>query len=170
MYIVLHSLYLFRFSNVLFHFELCWQEWEPWISYDQARLLLSELFCGVNELHTIFDVMHKDLKWENIIIDDDEHIKIIDFGFAKIRSSVTIENTITEHDIPEEHKHLWYMMLDIYKLADMVNILKIYNDSDPYVIDEHIKKLQDDLVNVLLRLSVSPPATTDFFPGNSSQH
>ena len=48
----------------------------------QARRLMRQLFDGVAFMHER-NIVHRDLKLENILCIDDERIVISDFGFAK---------------------------------------------------------------------------------------
>lgn len=47
-----------------------------------ARLVIAELVLAIEALHSK-DIVHRDLKPDNILIDDDGHIKVTDFGLAK---------------------------------------------------------------------------------------
>eukprot|EP00842_Homolaphlyctis_polyrhiza_P002486 jgi/Hompol1/3238/HPOL_003185-RA len=48
-----------------------------------ARFYLAEILIGIEYLHSI-GVIHRDIKPENVLLDDSFHIKITDFGTAKI--------------------------------------------------------------------------------------
>ncbi|KAG0174334.1 hypothetical protein DFQ28_006753 [Apophysomyces sp. BC1034] len=52
------------------------------LSETEARTLFREICQGVQYLHENCKVCHKDLKLENILLDDDHHVKICDFGLA----------------------------------------------------------------------------------------
>ena len=50
---------------------------------DFGRFYAVEIACVYEYLHNIL-VVYRDLKPENILIDDSGHVKLIDFGFAKV--------------------------------------------------------------------------------------
>ena len=52
-------------------------------SEDQARFYFAELLLGLEYLHEM-DIVYRDIKPENILIDIDGHVKIADFGLSKI--------------------------------------------------------------------------------------
>ncbi|KAJ3178748.1 hypothetical protein HDU87_003303 [Geranomyces variabilis] len=49
---------------------------------DQTRFYAAEIVVAIEYLHSI-DIIYRDLKPENLLIDAEGHIKITDFGFAK---------------------------------------------------------------------------------------
>ena len=49
---------------------------------DDIRYYLAEIVLAIQELHNQ-NVVYRDLKLENIMLDATGHIKLIDFGFAK---------------------------------------------------------------------------------------
>ena len=50
---------------------------------DDIRFYISEILLAVDSLHRK-NIIYRDLKPENILIDASGHVKLIDFGFAKI--------------------------------------------------------------------------------------
>jgi serine/threonine protein kinase len=53
---------------------------------NQAKFFSAEVLCALEYLHDQ-RVMHRDLKPENVLIDVTGHVKLIDFGFARIVGS-----------------------------------------------------------------------------------
>jgi len=51
-------------------------------STDVARFYCAEVVVAIEYIHS-FDIVYRDLKPENLLIDQNGHIKITDFGFAK---------------------------------------------------------------------------------------
>lgn len=50
---------------------------------DTCRFFIAELVLALEYLHKQ-QIIHRDMKPENILIDSDYHIKLCDFGEAKI--------------------------------------------------------------------------------------
>lgn len=48
-----------------------------------AKFYFCEILLGIEYLHSL-NIVYRDLKPENILIDIDGHVKIADFGLAKI--------------------------------------------------------------------------------------
>jgi serum/glucocorticoid-regulated kinase 2 len=49
---------------------------------DEAKFFIAELILAIEHLHSL-DIIYRDLKPDNILIDNDGHIRLADFGLAK---------------------------------------------------------------------------------------
>jgi serum/glucocorticoid-regulated kinase 2 len=52
-------------------------------SEDEARFYFAEILLGIEHLHSR-DIVYRDIKPENILLDVDGHVRIADFGLSKI--------------------------------------------------------------------------------------
>lgn len=52
-------------------------------SEDEVRFYMAEIVIAVEQLHKL-EIIHRDMKLENILIDSDGHIVIVDYGLSKL--------------------------------------------------------------------------------------
>ena len=66
-------------GEILFHFENCrLGRFPPSVS----RFYIAEIICALQYVH-VQGFVYRDLKPENILLDNQGHVKLVDFGFAK---------------------------------------------------------------------------------------
>ena len=58
----------------------------------EAKFYLAELILAIESIHKL-DCIHRDIKPDNILIDSDGHIKLTDFGLAKISEKIFEQNS-----------------------------------------------------------------------------
>ena len=84
-----------RSQPVLFNFlqEFCnggelfrRMEVERMMTEDVARFYLCEIVCAIEYLHDQ-DIVYRDLKTENVMLDSTGHVRLIDFGLSKMNMS-----------------------------------------------------------------------------------
>jgi serine/threonine protein kinase len=51
---------------------------------DRAKFYAAEILLAIDHMHNM-GVIYRDLKPENILIDEEGHIKIIDFGLSSFK-------------------------------------------------------------------------------------
>ena len=61
------------------------------LSEGEARFYIAEIVLAIESIHNL-DCIHRDIKPDNVLIDKSGHIKITDFGLAKISDKILIPN------------------------------------------------------------------------------
>jgi protein kinase A len=72
---------------------------QVYMSEENARFYLAEIVLGIQTLHNM-GIIYRDLKPENILLDQNGHIKLIDFGFAKQIRNILTEKAYTNCGTP----------------------------------------------------------------------
>ncbi|CAL1269620.1 unnamed protein product, partial [Larinioides sclopetarius] len=127
----------------------------------EARQFFEQMVNAMKYLHSL-NIAHRDLKCENIMIDENQKIKIIDFGFC--RSTVVDSNKrrrlsetfcgSTAYAAPEVLQGLPYnpMMYDVWSLGCVLYIMT--TGMMPFD-DSHIRKM----VQLQLKRHIKFPAS-----------
>ena len=71
------------------------------VSEKNARVIMKDLLKGLSYLH-YNNIVHRDLKLENILISKDMRIKLIDFGFSTFDNQIHYDFCGTPHYISPE--------------------------------------------------------------------
>ncbi|KFX95425.1 hypothetical protein V490_03895 [Pseudogymnoascus sp. VKM F-3557] len=125
------------------------------LSEDETRKVFIQLFEGIKYLHDR-NIVHRDIKPENILLTDkDLHIKIADFGLAKIIGEDSFTTTLcgtpsyVAPEILEDTKNRRYSRaVDIWSLGVVLYIClcgfppfsdELYTREAPYTLHEQIK-------------------------------
>lgn len=98
-----------------------------WPDEDGTKFYVSEIVLGLEELHNL-NVIHGDLKADNIMLDANGHVVLIDFGLAKKTSDDETKGTVAvtctvetiEYRAPEMHERKAYgISIDYWALGIM---------------------------------------------------
>lgn len=109
---------------------------------DRARILFKQLVCGVEYLHSV-NVVHRDLKCENILLDTNNNVKVSDFGFARYLGDDELSRTFcgsAAYAAPEILQGIPYSgpAYDVWSMGVILYIMVC--GSMPYD-DSNIKKM-----------------------------
>ena len=107
-----------------------------------GRFFLSQLLETVGCLHSQ-GVVHRDLKLDNMLLDDEMNIKILDFGFSHHGDASSLSSNVgtDSYMAPELLRRQRYdgKATDVFALGVILFILVVGNtpfrkavDSDPY--------------------------------------
>ncbi|KAB5580825.1 kinase-like domain-containing protein [Coniochaeta sp. 2T2.1] len=130
------------------------------LSENECRKLFTQLFQGVKYLHDR-NIVHRDIKPENILlVDKDLHVKLADFGLAKIIGEESFTTTLcgtpsyVAPEILADNRHRKYTKaVDIWSLGVVLYIClcgfppfsdELYSKEYPYSLSQQIKMAKFD--------------------------
>ncbi|KAI8388599.1 kinase-like domain-containing protein [Radiomyces spectabilis] len=145
-------------------------------SNDDARRFFREMILGIEYLHNN-DIVHRDIKPDNLLLSDDDVLKIVDFGVSemfvkgndKLKGSagspafMAPELCVAHHgEISGKAADIWSLGITLYCLVHgrlpfrSGSIIELYNmiKNDPVTCDEN---LDPQLVDLLHRLLEKDP-------------
>jgi len=92
------------------------------LTEEEAKFYTAEIILAVESIHKL-DCIHRDIKPDNILIDKNGHIKLSDFGLAKVSDKLYEKNTTKDGDFnPKKrtHKKLYSCVGTAYYVAPEV--------------------------------------------------
>ena len=98
------------------------------LTEEEAKFYIAELILAVESIHKL-ECIHRDIKPDNILIDKNGHIKLSDFGLAKVSDKLYEQNAVKDENFnPKKltHKKLYSCVGTAYYVAPEVLIKKGY--------------------------------------------
>ncbi len=89
------------------------------LTEDEARFYTAELILSIESIHKL-DCIHRDIKPDNVLIDKTGHIKLSDFGLAKVSDKVFDQNEETDEFMPNTHQKNYSCVGTAYYVAPEV--------------------------------------------------
>ena len=89
------------------------------LSEEDARFYTAELILAIESIHKL-DCIHRDIKPDNVLIDKNGHIKLSDFGLAKVSEKIFEKKDEIENYEPNSHQKNFSCVGTAYYVAPEV--------------------------------------------------
>ncbi|MGA8265990.1 MAG: protein kinase [Ignavibacteriaceae bacterium] len=144
------------------------------VPVDQAIDWIEQIAQGLKSAHDM-NIVHRDIKTENVMINKDDRLKIMDFGLAKIKSSEGVTKTRSSlgtlsymspeqtHAIPADHRSdIWSLGVVFYEIltgelpfkseheAALLYLISSEQPPSPNLLNKKITHQLDSLINKML--------------------
>ena len=143
------------------------------LSIEIGRFITAEILVALEFLHEN-NIIYRDIKPQNVLVDKEGHVKLCDFGLAKARFDSSQENTLwgtVKYMAPEILMYQKYgFTADFWSLGILLYRVSTgelpYNDSDVSKIKNKIKfedfkldheSFDDDTIDILRKLLTKDP-------------
>ncbi|KAG6379263.1 kinase-like domain-containing protein [Boletus reticuloceps] len=86
-------------------FDILKRDGSPALPHDDAGMMFRQVVRGVRYLHEIAGYVHRDIKLENVLVDEMGVCRICDFGLTRKIGESDYEQRVDDSDGPPIHRH-----------------------------------------------------------------